>query len=73
MSKSLTMRRIDDGTELEIGTANVIGEVVRAQTGRKMETAFAHLKILNVWEWDGRFFGNAPDVTGLTRDKIVEG
>ena len=30
-----------------------IGEVVRAQTGRKKETSFAHLKVIDVWEWTG--------------------
>ena len=30
-----------------------VGEVVRAQTGRKKETTFAYLKILKVTQWNG--------------------
>ena len=36
-----------------------VDEVIRAQTGRKKETSFALLKVLNVREWNGRTIASA--------------
>lgn len=48
-----------------------VGETVRAQTGRRKETAFALLKITNVHRWDGDINGNAAEVTGIPRETIA--
>ena len=46
------------------------GEVVRAQTGRKKETTFAYLRIVDVWKWDGK---DLPRIDGFpTNDSEMQ-
>lgn len=47
------------------------GTTVRAQTGRRKDTAFALLKVTGVYEWDGSMFGDTAEAaTGLTPTEI---
>ena len=49
-----------------------VGSLFRAQRGRKTSTAFAICEVVNVWEWDGLFDGNAWEVTGLFCNEIAK-
>ena len=49
-----------------------VGQIIDAQTGYANSTRFAKLKVLNVWEWDGKITGeSAMQATGLSKSEIA--
>ena len=87
-SKSATMQNImfsgDNPQKILDGTKDLtarcwkrepprVGQLMTASTGYAKETRFAIIRIIGVWEWNGKMNGkNAESVTGLTRNEIAK-